>query len=127
MSEAEKWILGCTIIVALCTVAAVVISIIALNKKQDVKVEQPLSVEMVESLVTKDDFNRHVEKNDEIHDQLFSKLGGVERGSRDNNEVKVSELRRELNSTNATMHELKGEMKQLTSQLVLIQQELAKR
>jgi hypothetical protein len=104
-----------------------IVALIALLKKQEVRLDQPLSMELVETLVTKDDFKDHVKENSKVHDDLFAKLGGVDRGARDNNDKQVATLRAELNSTNATMHELKGEMKQLTSQLVLIQQELARR
>jgi hypothetical protein len=103
-----------------------IVALVALLKKQQVQLDQPLLMKMVEALVTKAEFDKRLEKNDEIHEQLFSKIGGVERGGRSESEKQVTELRRELNSTNGTMHELKGEMKQLTSQLVLIQQELAK-
>ena len=44
----EIWILGCTIVMAFAAIAACVVSIIALNKKQDVKVEQPVSITITE-------------------------------------------------------------------------------
>lgn len=77
--------------------------------------------------VTKDEFDKHVDLNKDEHDKIFSKIGGVERGGREEVDKKITKLSTELNATNALMHETKGEMKQLTSQLVLIQQELAKR
>ena len=49
------------------------------------------------------------------------------RRPRRHRERHLADLRRELNVTTSTMHELKGEMKQLTTQLILIQQELSKR
>ena len=65
MSEGEKWILGCTIVMAICTLAAVVISIIAVNKKQEVKVEQPVSITITEELhksfASKEAFEKHVQ------------------------------------------------------------------
>jgi len=95
------------------------------------QIQQPVSVTISEELhkvfAAKEAFENHVAENKDDHDKLFSKIGGVERGGRDEVERKITLLSTQLNSTNATMHETKGEMKQLTSQLVLIQQELARR
>lgn len=82
MTEAEKWILACTIIMAAGTIAAVAISIIALNKKQEVKVDQPLSIEIVEELherfAAKRAFDELVKHNTERHGQLFNRIEAVE-------------------------------------------------
>jgi len=50
-------------------------------KKQDVNIQQPLDVQMVESMVSKDDFREHVRQDQETHDQLFAKIGGMTRGA----------------------------------------------
>ena len=84
MNESEKWIVGCTILVALCTLGAVIISIVALNRKQEVKVEQPVSITITEELhkvfANREAFNEHVADNKREHENIFSKIGGVERG-----------------------------------------------
>ena len=110
------------------TVIALLALLVVTFRKTDVQVSpNPFSVEMVETLVTKEDFKDYVVANESVHKELFSKVGGVERGGRDATERQVSDLRKELTLTNGTMHELKGEMKSLVSQLSLIQQELQKR
>ena len=76
---------------------------------------------------SKAEFLKLVADNLAEHEIMFSKIGGVERGARENVDNKVEALRGELSSTTATMHELKGEMKQLCSQLLLVQQELQNR
>jgi hypothetical protein len=109
------------------TIGAVV-SIFALVKKSDVQLTPtPLPVELVDSFVTREDFRAHVTANQAVHRDLFAKIAAAERTGRDASERHLADLRRELNATTSTMHELKGEMKQLTSQLILIQQELSKR
>ena len=125
ISPGEIWLI---VLSGIGTVISLIALCIIAFKKTDVALSpNPLSVELVESLVTKADFKEHVANNDTVHKELFSKVGGVERGGRDATERQVTDLRKELSITNGTMHELKGEMKQLTSQLSLIQQELQKR
>jgi hypothetical protein len=41
---------------------------------------QPLLVEMERQVVTKDEFHRHEETNEATHKDLFSKIGGMNRG-----------------------------------------------
>jgi hypothetical protein len=66
MTQMEAWILGCTIVMACAAIAACVVSVIALNKKQDVKVEQPVSITVTEELhdmfAAKDVFEKHCEE-----------------------------------------------------------------
>jgi hypothetical protein len=105
-----------------------IVSVIALVKKSEVQLSpSPTPVELVDGFVTRHDFREHVAASQAVHQDLFSKIAAVERGGRDATDRHLADLRRELNATTSTMHELKGEMKQLTSQLILIQQELSKR
>ena len=105
-----------------------VVSVFALVKKSAVEVSpNPLPVEFVDSFVTRQDFREHIAANQAVHKDLFAKIAAAEHAGRDATERHLNDLRRELNATTSTMHELKGEMKQLTSQLILIQQELSKR
>ena len=71
MSESEKWILGCTIVMALGTIGALIVAIIAVNKKQEVRVDQPVNVTITEELhktfAAKEDLKSHVaETKDEF-------------------------------------------------------------
>ena len=104
------------------------VSIIALVKKTDVRLgPNPTPVELVDGFITRRDFRDHLAATRAIHQDLYAKIAAAERTGRDASERHLADLRRELNATTSTMHELKGEMKQLTSQLILIQQELSKR
>lgn len=49
-------------------------------KKTDVKVKQPFDVQIVEKLATKDELHALVADNNREHDNLFSKIGGMDRG-----------------------------------------------
>ena len=62
-SAAEGWILGCTIVGAICGLGALVVAIVTINKKQDVKLDQPLSIQLLESFVAKSEFTAHVNDN----------------------------------------------------------------
>ena len=73
--------LGCTILMALCTVGALATAIVALNKKQEVSIEQPLVVKFAAEFVHKNEFEQVKLKNEHEHENLFKKIGGVERGS----------------------------------------------
>jgi hypothetical protein len=75
ISTGEVWMI--------CLTAAMV-GIMAIGtflRKSEVRVEQPLDIKLVETLVSKEDFKELVRRNDEIHEQLFSKIGGVDRGA----------------------------------------------
>jgi len=61
-----------------------VVALVALFKKNDVKVEQPITVKVIEALhdkfASKVEFDRQAEENKREHENLFSKIGGVDRG-----------------------------------------------
>jgi hypothetical protein len=77
MSEAEKWILGCTIVGAICAHRrAVPWPMVALNKKQETVISpQPFSVEIVKALheqfADREIFEKHINNNTQRHAQLF--------------------------------------------------------
>lgn len=97
ISQGEGWILGCTIVMALAAIAAVIIAIVALrNKTETVISPQPLIVAMQKEFATKHEFDAHVARNDEDHKGIFSKIGGVERGAASSLELKVEVVRRDL-------------------------------
>lgn len=67
------------------TVGLFVVALIALMKKQDVKIEQPVSITITEELhksfAARDVFERHCEENKREHENIFSRIGGVDRDS----------------------------------------------
>lgn len=54
------------------------------------------SVTIAEDCVCKSEFEKHVEANERAHKDLFSKIGGVERGTRHEIDGKFETLRKEL-------------------------------
>lgn len=85
---------------------------------------QPLQVQMADAFPSKAEFHEQMVENKKVHDQLFANMSGKERGLRDEFSKELRGLRDDLGKTSNTMHELKGEMKQLSIQLVSMQQEL---
>jgi len=58
-----------------------VVSIIAILKKQEVKIDQPLMMKMQEEFVPQKRFEHELQENKREHENLFKKIGGVERGA----------------------------------------------
>ena len=109
MSLAEKWMLGCTLVMVACTVGALAISIMAFNKKTNVRVQQPLDTRLVLSTneLTRDikAINHRVVALESWRSQLMSKLdadklemleAGEDRARRIS--ANVDDVRRELDA-----------------------------
>lgn len=101
MTEGEKWILGCTIVMAVGTIGAMIVMIIALNKKQEVKVDQPVSITITEELhnsfAAKESFDKHCEENRREIENIFSKIGGVDRGAGNKISAEVTAIHARIN------------------------------
>ncbi|NJL18799.1 MAG: hypothetical protein HC901_00280 [Bdellovibrionaceae bacterium] len=89
------------------------------NKQRDVNI--------IDDGVSRAEFLAAETENKKIHDQIFAVASGKERGLREEMNKAIQELRGSLSDTSNTMHELKGEMKQLSIQLVNVQQDLQNR
>jgi len=59
ITAGEQWMLGSTIVMAIGTIGALIVSIVAMNKRQEVKVEQPLMVEFTKEFVQHVEFDQH--------------------------------------------------------------------
>jgi homospermidine synthase len=121
MTDSEKWILGCTIVMALGTICAVVVSIVALSRKQEVKVEQPVTITITEELhkifAGREVFEKHVAENREDHADIFKKIGGVERGAASTIDQRVEVVRRDLVQVGQQVSGLQSETKLQNQQL----------
>lgn len=126
MTEAEKWILGCTIVMALATVAAVIISLVALNKKTDTQISpQPLLVEITKALherfADKGSFEQHVAGNTARHAQLFNRIDEVEQVAR----KEIAQARDSINADRArTMEKLNEQFTFIRENIAAINAEL---
>lgn len=103
MTSGEEWMLGCTIVMALCTVGALIVALIALNKK--LKIEQPLIMAMEKEFATKQEFERHVQKNDQEHKEMDSKIGGVQETAAAKLEDQIELMRAETKNDVTALHE----------------------
>lgn len=118
ISTGESWILGCTIVMALAAVAAVVIAVVALRTRSSTEISpQPLIVAMEKEFTTKHEFERHLAGNNDAHEKLFSKIGGVERGARSTTDQQVEVVRRDLVQVSNQVAGLQVETKMQSTQL----------
>lgn len=126
MSQGEIWILGCTIVMALCTIAAVVISLVALKRKQETVISpQPLTVEVVKALheqfADKDDFDELKDHTTQRHGQLFKAIEKVEREAREAMDKRFENLNDERKET---LERLNNQFTFIRESIVAVQTEL---
>jgi uncharacterized protein YpmS len=74
MTTTEAWMLGCTILMAMASIGALIVAILALNRRQQIAVQQPVDIKLIEQLVSKDDFMAHVRENDRQRGLLHKRL-----------------------------------------------------
>ena len=92
ISTGELWMLAFTGIMAISALAG------TFWKKQDVNLKQPLDVQVIETLVSKDDFRDSQRHNDEVHEQIFSKLNGIGRGSDNKISAEITAVHSRVNA-----------------------------
>jgi hypothetical protein len=64
------------------------------------------------------EFKKHTEHNEGVHKDLFSKLGGIERGLRGEFREEIKTMRGEINEANSAAASLKATIEQLNQSLV---------
>src|SRR5579863_2748266 len=62
-------------------------------------------VSFVGTPVDKKDFDRFVEANDDAHERIFAKIGGVERGANDRLDKRMAEVASELKAIHGKMEQ----------------------
>ncbi|MDR3459563.1 MAG: hypothetical protein P4N60_19205 [Verrucomicrobiae bacterium] len=88
-----NWTLICTIIMAIATFGMWLDS----RKSRTTNITpNPLEVKEAASFVHRQEFEKHVEVNSQTHRDIFSKIGGVERGANSSIESKVETVRKDL-------------------------------
>jgi hypothetical protein len=65
---------------------------------------QPLEVREAKDFVHKEEFNKHVEEDNQTHRDLFSKIGGVERGAREHLDNKLDAMQQSEESGREKLH-----------------------
>ena len=107
---------------------ALLISIVAVNKKQEVRVEQPVNVTITEELhkvfASKETFETHVAENKREHDNFFAKLGGVERGAAANLAGRFDKISEELTGQGKDIAGLKKETEMQNQTLASVQSDI---
>ena len=111
ISNGESWMIVITAIMAVTSVVG------TFWKKTEVQVQQPLDVTIVETLVSKADFNTFTQHNDQTHKELYSKIGGVERGANSSIDQKVEIVRKDVIEVGKQVAALKGQNEMQTQQL----------
>ncbi len=77
----------------------------ATRRKQETMISpQPLVIEMQKEFVSKPEFHALVTNNDQTHRDIFSKIGGVERGANGNADKKIEDLRHERREDMRSLH-----------------------
>ena len=122
-------------IVLACTVGMFVVALIALNKKQVVKVEQPLKVEQPVTITiteelhkvfaSKDVFEKHVDENSKRHKEIFDKIESAKEGATTGTEQKIEIVRKDLVLVSNQVASLKSTTDMQNSQLTRMEHTLA--
>jgi hypothetical protein len=101
ISAADFWMLGFTGVMSLATLGAMVVMIVALNKKQQVQLQTPVNVQTVESYVSKAEFQHHATGvSHEIHqirEILRMEIPEMERRIAQSGELRISKLHDRIN------------------------------
>lgn len=91
------------------------------KRQQSELYPQPLRVEAAEKFVGHKEFQAHVEWNLREHENLFRKIGGVERGHAEKMDQKFSELQRSTEAGREKLHErineILGEVRELKGEI----------
>jgi len=111
------------------TAGMFIIAFIGQFRKTNVNIsEQPLDVKVVEELhkqfAGKEAFDKHVEKNDEDHREIFSKIGGVERGANGVMDNKETEIWKEVRKQGKCIAGLEKETQIQNQSLAALQSDI---
>ena len=81
------------------------------------KTPQPFEVRAAKDYVHKEEFNTLVQSNETAHRDFFSKLGGVERGSRAQLETKFEAIQRSQEEGREKLHDRINDVLEAVSEL----------
>ena len=84
------------------------------RKSRVTQIQQPVNITITEELhkifAAKEDFERHVAENGSVHRDLFSKLGGMERGARSEDDKIRADLSEKFQSIQRSLGRIEGEL-----------------
>lgn len=110
MSPGEIWM------VCLTAATVVIMAVGTFIKKTDVKVQQPLDVQLVESFVSKSDFNAHVAAVSlgmhQMREILRTEIPQMERRIMESGEHRVTKLHDRINDVLAEVSRVEGVIEQ---------------
>ena len=81
------------------------------------KTPQPFEVRAAKDYVHKEEFNTLVQSNEAAHRDMFSKIGGVERGSRQQLESKFEAIQRSQEEGREKLHDRINDVLEAVSEL----------
>jgi hypothetical protein len=125
ISVTDQWIIGTSIVMCASTLGALVVMIIALEKKQAVRVDQPLEVQFAAEFVHRNEFedqantiNQLANRVTTVEKELTKKISEVgaelhatEMRLTAGGEQRVSALHTRINQLLEAVGEIKGELK----------------
>ena len=116
MTTAESWMLALNALMAVGTFGALIVAIIALNKKAAAQISpQPLAVEVVKAIherfAGKAEFDEHARNNTARHTQLFARIEQVETGAREELKHEMEKVNEHLTFIRESIAEVKTELK----------------
>jgi len=100
----------------------VIVGVIGLLKKQDVNIgPQPMTVELVkafhEQFANKEDVAEALRDNKDVHEQIFAKIGGVDRGASGRLNAEVSSIYTRIAALEKSVGGLEAASRMQTSHL----------
>lgn len=124
----EVWMLVGQLLMAVGTIGALIIMAAAFNKKQNVQFKQPVNVTISEELhkifAAKETFDRHVAENKAEHEQLHSRIGGVDRGNGGKLNMEVTAVHVRINAIDKSVSRLEATTELQNQQLAAIQSDI---
>lgn len=110
---------------ALCAVGCFILMWVGMYRKTDAQVgPQPFMIEMAKRFTERHDFDKHVESNDGTHRDLFSKIGGVDRGIGAKLTQEVGAVHERVNALEKSAGGLERGQEMMQSQLETMQRQL---
>lgn len=90
---------------------------VVMARRKEKEPPQPFRVELEREFTSNIEFHRHLEDNKREHENLFSKIGGVERGMGNKLDAKFTEMQRSAEEGREKLHNRVNDVLTAVSQL----------
>jgi hypothetical protein len=100
---------------------AAIIGVFLRQKRSATIHPQPLQIEWAKEFTSQTEFQKHLERNAREHENLFSKIGGVERGMMSKLDDKFSDMQGKAEEGREKLHvrinEIFGELREMKGEI----------